>query len=76
MNRSLRGRRRLCQARKALDPWQGDVDMHSEGQACLAAKATGFLRRIGLKQGQTVVDFGCSVGSYTKAAARVVGPNG
>ena len=35
-----------------------------------------FLKRIGLKSGQTVVDFGCRVGHYTIPAAKVVGDEG
>jgi len=32
-----------------------------------------FLKKIGLKSGQTVLDFGCRVGHYTIPAAKVVG---
>jgi ubiquinone/menaquinone biosynthesis C-methylase UbiE len=35
-----------------------------------------FLRKVGLRPGQTVLDFGCRVGHYTIPAARVVGENG
>ena len=35
-----------------------------------------FLKKIGLKSGQTVLDFGCRVGHYTIAAAMAVGDNG
>ena len=35
-----------------------------------------FLKKIGLKSGQTVLDFGCRVGHYTIPAAKVVGNNG
>jgi len=35
-----------------------------------------FVRRIGLKPGQTVVDFGCSQGNYSIPAAKVVGNTG
>jgi len=35
-----------------------------------------FLKRIGLKSSQTVLDFGCRVGHYTIPAAKVVGNNG
>lgn len=35
-----------------------------------------FLRAIGLKNGQTVLDFGCGEGHYTIPAAKVVGRNG
>lgn len=47
-------------------------------QACkwVAEKATVFLRRVGLKSGQVVLDFGSHEGNYAKAAARVVGTSG
>jgi len=35
-----------------------------------------FLRRIGLRPGQTVLDFGCRVGHYTVPAAFVTGSKG
>jgi len=35
-----------------------------------------FLRKIGIKIGQTVLDFGCRVGHYTIPAAKAVGNNG
>jgi len=35
-----------------------------------------FLRKIGIKIGQTVLDFGCRVGHYTIPAAKVVGNKG
>ena len=35
-----------------------------------------FLRKIGVKVGQTVLDFGCRVGHYTLPAAKIVGNNG
>jgi ubiquinone/menaquinone biosynthesis C-methylase UbiE len=35
-----------------------------------------FLRKIGIKPGQTVLDFGCRVGHYTIPAAKIVGSEG
>jgi ubiquinone/menaquinone biosynthesis C-methylase UbiE len=35
-----------------------------------------FLKKTGLKSGQTVLDFGCGVGHYTIPAAKVVGSKG
>ena len=35
-----------------------------------------FLKDIGIKRGQTVLDFGCGVGNYTIPAAVVVGERG
>ena len=35
-----------------------------------------FLRRVGIKRGQTVLDFGCGSGNYTIPAALIVGRKG
>jgi len=35
-----------------------------------------FLKKVGLKSGRIVLDFGCRVGHYTIPAAKVVGNNG
>ena len=35
-----------------------------------------FLKRVGVKRGQTVIDFGCGVGHYSIPAAVVAGPQG
>lgn len=35
-----------------------------------------FLKKIGIKIGQTILDFGCRVGHYTIPAAKVVGNEG
>jgi len=42
--------------------------LHSHGEA--------FLSRVGVRQGQCVLDFGCRYGQYALPAARVVGPYG
>jgi len=39
-------------------------------------KGITFLKRIGIKPGHTVVDFGCRVGHYSIPAAMLVGPDG
>jgi ubiquinone/menaquinone biosynthesis C-methylase UbiE len=39
-------------------------------------QGVAFLRKIGVKSGQTVLDFGCRVGHYTIPAAKIVGKNG
>ena len=36
----------------------------------------GFLKKVGIKSGQTVLDFGCRVGHYTIPAAKAVGAKG
>ncbi len=40
------------------------------------ADGVEFLKKVGLKTGQTVLDFGCGVGHYTIPAAKVVGNEG
>lgn len=36
----------------------------------------GILQRIGIKNGQTILDFGCGSGTYTIPAAKIVGKQG
>lgn len=50
--------------------------MSPEAQAWLDRKAVRFLKRAGLKTGQTVLDFGCNKGNYVGPAAKVVGTSG
>ena len=50
--------------------------MSPEAQTWLDRNAAAFLKRTGLKTGQTVLDFGCNKGNYVRAAAQVVGPLG
>jgi len=50
--------------------------MEANARKWLRKNATEFLERIGLRQGQTVLDFGCNEGNYTIPAARTVGENG
>ena len=40
------------------------------------ADGVKFLKRIGLKSSQTVLDLGCRVGHYTIPAAKAVGDKG
>ncbi len=42
----------------------------------LKGKGEIFLRNIGIREGQVVLDFGCNVGHYTIPAAKVVGKGG
>jgi cyclopropane fatty-acyl-phospholipid synthase-like methyltransferase len=39
-------------------------------------ECTELFRKIGMRDGDTVIDFGCGVGNYAFAAAEVVGPGG
>jgi ubiquinone/menaquinone biosynthesis C-methylase UbiE len=42
----------------------------------LESRAIGVLERIGIRRGQTVLDFGCGYGIYTIPVARIVGAHG
>ena len=39
-------------------------------------KGISFLKNVGIRQGQTVLDFGCGEGFYSIPAAKLVGMNG
>ena len=41
-----------------------------------AKEGVRFLRKIGIKSGQTILDFGCGVGHYTIPAANIIGGEG
>lgn len=45
-------------------------------QTWLATSVEGFLRRVGVAEGGSVLDFGCNNGNYTLPAARIVGKPG
>jgi len=53
-----------------------DVNMEADARKWLQKKVETFLRRTGLSQDQTVLDFGCNEGNYTIPAARVIGERG
>jgi len=42
----------------------------------LESQTLKVLERIGIRKGQTVLDFGCGSGIYTIAVARIVGEQG
>jgi ubiquinone/menaquinone biosynthesis C-methylase UbiE len=42
----------------------------------LESRAIEVLERIGIRRGQTVLDFGCGYGTYTIPAAKIVGAQG
>ena len=50
--------------------------MKSDVQRWLEGGGEAYLNRIGIKRGQTVLDFGCGDGHYTIPAAKVVGRGG
>ena len=50
--------------------------MKTEVKRWLKSDGGVFLREIGLKKGQTILDFGCGEGHYTIPAAKVVGKEG
>ena len=39
-------------------------------------EAEAYMTELGLRRGQTVLDFGCNQGYYSVPAAKAVGPNG
>ncbi len=47
-----------------------------EAQEWLQKRAVSFLKSIGLRNGQAVLDFGCNKGNFALPAARVVGNYG
>ncbi|OYD14913.1 hypothetical protein CH333_06975 [candidate division WOR-3 bacterium JGI_Cruoil_03_44_89] len=50
--------------------------METDVKEWLDKNGMAFLRNIGIKEGQIVLDFGCSVGHYAIPAAKVVGKKG
>jgi ubiquinone/menaquinone biosynthesis C-methylase UbiE len=42
----------------------------------LESRALEVLQQIGVRKGQTVLDFGCGLGMYTTLAAKIVGEQG
>jgi ubiquinone/menaquinone biosynthesis C-methylase UbiE len=50
--------------------------MKSDVEKWLETEGEKFLREIGLKKGQKVLDFGCGEGHYTIPAAKIVGRQG
>ena len=50
--------------------------MKTEIEIWLAKDGKEFLKEIGVKKAQVVLDFGCSVGHYTIPIAKVVGKEG
>ena len=52
-----------CGANKDMERWEKEDGVE-------------FLRKVGLRPGRTVLDFGCGVGHYTVPAAFVVGSKG
>ena len=47
--------------------------MDKDVKKWLKEKSELFLRSVGIKEGQTVLDFGCNDGNYTISAARIIG---
>lgn len=50
--------------------------MESDVKRWLNGDGESFLKDIGIKKGQIILDFGCGAGHYTVPAARVVGKGG
>lgn len=50
--------------------------MENDVKRWLRGEGEAFLKDIGIRKGQTILDFGCGVGHYTVPAAKVVGEEG
>jgi len=50
--------------------------MKSSVAKWMRQSAVSFLRKVGLREGDVVLDFGCNKGNYTVPAARLVGETG
>jgi ubiquinone/menaquinone biosynthesis C-methylase UbiE len=51
-------------------------DNEEQERAGLEQKVIEMLRKIGVRKGQTILDFGCGLGTYTIPVARIVGKKG
>ena len=52
------------------------LDIFRSREIALDSQVLELLRRIGVKKGQTVLDFGCGYGAYTIPVAEIVGEQG
>ena len=50
--------------------------METDIKRWLEADGETFLRKVGIKKDDIVLDFGCGTGNYTISAAKIVGENG
>ena len=50
--------------------------METDIKRWLEADGEILLQRIGIKKGQTILDFGCGTGNYVIPAAKIIGENG
>ena len=50
--------------------------MASDTRRWLEGEGEAFLRRVGVKEDQSVLDFGCGTGNYAVPAAKIVGEEG
>ncbi|MCK4257004.1 class I SAM-dependent methyltransferase, partial [candidate division WOR-3 bacterium] len=50
--------------------------MKTDVKKWLRREGEVFLKDIGIRKGQTILDFGCGVGHYTIPAAKLVGKKG
>ena len=52
------------------------IEMEKNVRKWLEEDGEEFLRKVGIRRGQTVLDFGCGSGNYAIPAARIVGREG
>ena len=65
----------MCKARQALKP-NSIKEMNTKIRKWIEEEGAKFFQVIGIKKGQTLLDFGCGGGCYTIPASEVVGRSG
>jgi len=53
-----------------------DRNANAEMDAWLRGRGAAFLTQLGIREGDTVLDFGCGTGTYALPLAQAVGPQG
>ncbi|MFX1284828.1 MAG: methyltransferase domain-containing protein [Promethearchaeota archaeon] len=52
------------------------LEYSTDGKTWLQGKGERFIRKLGIKEDQSILDFGCRIGHYVIPSAVVVGPTG